>query len=164
MNIYTKTGDDGTTALYGGKRLLKSEAIVEAYGTLDELTSYVGVVLEQSPDHARFLTHIQKNLYTIMATVSGAQQPLEFLVDETKRLENEIDIQTKKLPGLRRFILPQGTLESAHVHVARTVCRRAERRLVAIKTDSKICQYINRLSDYLFTLARTLACEKEVFA
>lgn len=164
MKIYTKTGDDGTTALFGGKRLGKDSPIVEAYGTLDELTSYLGVALEQAPDQSGFLTRIQKNLYVIMAVVSGSKQPLEFLIDETKLLESEIDTQTKKLKELRRFILPQGTLTSAHVHVARTVCRRAERRLVAIAADMTIRQYINRLSDYLFTLARTLSREKEVFA
>jgi cob(I)alamin adenosyltransferase len=99
-----------------------------------------------------------------MASVSGAKQPLEFLEHETKLLENEIDAQTKMLPELRRFILPQGTLAGAHAHVARTVCRRAERQLVTIAADMAIRQYINRLSDYLFTLARTLSRNQEVFA
>ncbi len=164
MKIYTRTGDDGTTALFGGKRIAKDNPIVEAYGTVDELTSYLGIVIEFAPDHAQLLTRIQKNLYKIMASVSGAYIPLVFLKDETILLEDEIDKLTKALPPLRQFVLPQGSMGAAYAHVARTVCRRAERRLVATASDHMMYIYINRLSDYLFTLARTLAQDREVFA
>lgn len=164
MKIYTKTGDDGTTALFGGKRLSKDNPIVEAYGTVDELTSSLGVVLEYAKEHAKTLTRIQKNLYKIMAAVSGADLSLDFLGTETVLLEKEIDKQTAKLPTLRKFVLPQGSKGAAFAHMARTICRRAERRLVTVSPSPLLCIYINRLSDYLFTLARTLAKDHEIFA
>lgn len=164
MKIYTRTGDDGTTALFGGKRIAKDNPIVEAYGTVDELTSSLGIVIEYASEHLETLTRIQKNLYKIMAAVSGAQTSLDFLTNETTHLEEEIDKLTQTLPPLHRFVLPQGSSGTAYTHQARTICRRAERRLVAITSDLKIRVYINRLSDYLFTLSRILAKEREVFA
>jgi len=164
MKIYTRTGDDGTTALFGGKRIAKDNPIVEAYGTIDELTSSLGIVIVYASEHGETLTRIQKNLYKIMASVSGAQTSLDFLIDETTYLEDEIDRLTQTLPPLHRFVLPQGSSRTAHTHLARTICRRAERRLVAITSDLMIRTYINRLSDYLFTLGRILAKDKEVFA
>lgn len=165
MPIYTKTGDDGTTSLYGGVRVLKSNVQVEAYGAVDEATSSLGPILAQriEKDDREALTTIQTRLYDIMAFLCGSPvKSIDGIELATIKLEKIIDAKERKLTPLRRFILPQGTLTSAFCHVARTTVRRSERRLVACIDSTKLERrgfsnvliYINRLSDYLFVLGR----------
>lgn len=163
MKIYTKTGDNGTTALYGGRRVLKSDQQITAYGSLDELTSFVGLLIEKvPPSDKQFLTDVQNDLYVIMSALSGAPVKNMSLSLKVKKIEKRIDEMEEKLPELTRFILPQGSETSALTHVVRTVCRRAEREIVRAKSPPFILQYLNRLSDFLFVLAR-LYSKKEVF-
>lgn len=163
MAIYTKTGDDGTTALYGGKRVLKSDPRVAAYGSTDELTSFLGLLisrLKEKPSQ-KLLTLIQKDLYGIMGVLAGSQNHLN-LESRIKQFEKHIDTMESKLPKLYRFILPQGNEVTALFHIARAVCRRAERDVVEFSsqpiTENRqlrtIIKYLNRLSDLFFVLAR----------
>jgi len=163
MKIYTKTGDSGETALYGGRRVVKSDLLVETYGTVDELSSFLGLVISHITDSEQsFLIEIQRDLWKIMASLSGSKDDLSFLEKQLTLFENKIDELTAKLPPLRRFILPGGNETSSLFHVARAVCRRAERRCVALLRAnsnkllaiSLIIKYLNRLSDLLFTYAR----------
>lgn len=166
MPIYTKTGDDGTTSLYGGKRILKSDLQVEVYGQIDELSSFIGLTIAKinSSFYKNFLTEIQKDLYLIMSFLAGAKVKIDDLLKKTKKIEKEIDNLEKKLPKLNRFILPQGNEISCLFHITRTICRRAERAVVGYfeKEESltikngrwEIITYLNRLSDLFFTLAR----------
>lgn len=156
MSIYTKTGDEGITGLFGGMRVAKSDAQVEAYGAIDELSSIIGMVIaviHNSQDQL-LLTNIQKNLYHYMAYLAGAKKELVMLHEETKKLEENIDALVKKLPRLNRFILPQGGREVSWMHIARVVCRRAERSVVRYKKVKHSIQYLNRLSDFFFVMAR----------
>lgn len=172
MPIYTKTGDRGETSLFGGKRLSKADIQIEAYGTVDELTSFLGMIIVkiESSEDKDFLTHIQKDLYTIMGVLAGANSPIESLSERITLFEHKIDEIEKKLPKLHRFILPGGTETSAWFHIARTVCRRAERNIVSLQSTKKIdtqiiiicIQYLNRLSDLLFTYARWYNKEHEI--
>lgn len=172
MKIYTKTGDKGETSLFGGKRVSKADTQVEAYGAVDELTSYLGLLIAYLPDEKKqvLLTAIQKNLYEMMAVLSGAKQPIEHIAARINELEQTIDQIEAELPELRRFILPQGNKETATAHIARTICRRAERSVVRLQTEEKIdeekikiiIQYLNRLSDFLFVFARLLSRGREV--
>lgn len=163
MAIYTRTGDKGETGLFGGKRVSKASAQIEVVGTIDELTTYVGYVglqvagikLQDS------LVAIQKDLYRIMSVVGGANVPIAYLADRTKDFEQEIDIITSKLLKLNSFILPGGTQEASLFHILRVLTRKAERAVVLIKSDVIIIQYLNRLSDLFFTLARKYAKGKE---
>lgn len=165
MKIYTKTGDDGTTALFGGVRVAKNDDRVGAYGTVDELTSSLGLICPHlGTADLQDITHIQKTLYAIMAHIAGAPNKLTILADETTRLEEKMDEMTVQLPPLHKFILPQGPHPVGAIHLSRCICRRAERALVGIHTDKNILIYINRLSDYLFTLARWYGKDHEVFA
>jgi len=171
MSIYTRTGDDGTTSLYGGKRVSKANPQVEAYGSLDELSSVLGIVISFHPNkqHVAFLSNIQGQLHGIMAYVSGARIDLTRYNIKTSLIEKKIDEITKTLPPLSKFILPQGTQISVFFHLARTVCRRAERHIVAYmqnqpKINKKlliVVGYLNRLSDLLFMLARTYNTKHE---
>lgn len=162
MAIYTRNGDYGKTSLYGGKSAFKSDRKIEAYGTIDELSSYLGVVLCQMGKHGedmRLLTDIQKDLYLMMGYLAGAPTSLSFIDDQILRFEKDIDLMEATLPPLTHFILPQGCPASSHLHVARTICRRAERQVVALnekvrQQDNPIIRYLNRLSDLLFILAR----------
>ena len=166
MPIYTKKGDSGTTSLFGGKRVDKNESQVIAYGELDELSSYIGLVitLKVTREDKKTLTSIQRNLYQIMSVLSGAPPTMFTSIQkQTKVLESEIDKKEKDLKPLHRFILPQGTKISCYFQISRTVCRRGERSLVTyIKNTHKDTQqysfemlaYINRLSDYFFVMAR----------
>lgn len=165
MSIYTKTGDDGTTALYGGKRLLKSDLQVEAYGSIDELTSFIGLVLNKliNRKDKLFLISLQKDLYQIMAVLSGTNINLKFLFGEkVLTFENKIDELEKKLPRLNKFILPGGTETSSWFHILRVICRRAERNVVKFNNNTIIVKYLNRLSDLLFVMARTYGKNKEI--
>lgn len=170
MKIYTKTGDDGTTGLLGGSRVRKCDARIDCYGTIDELNAAIGVALvaiEAAPqlsacvDPLRLVQYDLFNLGSHLATPdeSPYKANLPFL-DETmiNRLEMQIDAGENELPPLRNFILPGGTEASARLHLARTICRRAERLLVDFSLDRPVpgvvLTYLNRLSDWLFVQAR----------
>ncbi len=162
MPIYTKTGDKGMTSLFGGKRVSKSDLQVEAYGCADELSSYLGLVIAKLKvkSDISLLTSIQKDLYQIMAFLSNAKVDLKGLNSQVKIFERYIDKLTSLLPKLSRFILPQGGEVASLLQISRTLCRKSERRVVAYFENSKIgnskiiLQYFNRLSDFLFMLAR----------
>jgi len=164
MKIYTKGGDQGETSLIGGTRVLKNHGRIEAYGTIDELNAVIGIVRDtakhQSADDQ--LEAIQNILFSIGSALAAAEghkmQLPDF--DETviEDLEKAIDLMNDDLDPLRNFILPGGDLASSYCHLARTVCRRAERNVVSMqqnfKVEPKIIKYLNRLSDYFFTLGR----------
>lgn len=168
-SLYTGTGDLGTTSLVGGERISKCSARLEAYGTLDEFSSFLGVVLS-SPDCPDFLrkqmNSIQNSLFNAgcyLASASGPQQThsCHGIGDsQIKEVESWIDALDEETPKIRAFVLPGGALLAAHCHVARTVCRRAERRILALAADEYVdpllLRWINRLSDYLFIAARYL--------
>jgi cob(I)alamin adenosyltransferase len=165
MKIYTKTGDDGTTGLFGGDRVRKSDPRLDCYGTLDELNASLGLAAVVAPDElVKKLRTVQNELFVIgshLATPkeSPSAASLPVLDDAmVTRLEMEIDASETKLPRLRTFVLPGGTECAARLHVARTICRRAERLLVAFSldrpVDALILTYVNRLSDWLFVHAR----------
>ncbi|MBK8193870.1 MAG: cob(I)yrinic acid a,c-diamide adenosyltransferase [Lewinellaceae bacterium] len=167
FRIYTKTGDKGQTALFGGRRVLKSHLRVDAYGTIDELNSFIGWLRDSTTDqHVReTLAHIQHRLFTVGAHVASDPEkhpPTPDLIpSDTVLLENEIDAMEALLPPLKNFILPGGHPAVSVCHVCRTVCRRAERLVVALHdtdpVDPQVLSYLNRLSDYFFVLARKLA-------
>ncbi len=159
--IYTKTGDDGTTGLFGGKRLSKHSARVEAYGTVDELNSFIGQAIAQgiSEDTAAKLLHIQEDLFFIGSVLADVEaQNLKAKPELIKSLEDWIDQFTDQLPPLKAFVLPGGSMAASTMHVARTVCRRAERTVAMLCEDESIpsfvLPYLNRLSDLLFVMAR----------
>ena len=168
MKIYTKGGDKGSTSLVGGFRVSKTHIRIEAYGTLDELNAHLGLLIALLPigDTTEMLEHIQHMLFTIgcnLATdLSQNALPIEGEVTEKEvaLLEKEIDKMQTELPTQTAFILPGGCKEAALAHVCRTVCRRAERRIITLNdevaVDPLILQYINRLSDYLVVLSRRL--------
>ncbi len=164
VRIYTRTGDDGTTGLIGGKRVPKDSPHIEACGSLDELNALIGVVRGHGvPDNVdKVLQSVQDDLFTIgaeLATPEGTTRKSPAICDkEIKKLESEIDAVEGSLEPLRKFILPGGSLPGAELHLARAVARRAERHCVTLaktaKVDPKILQYLNRLSDLCFVLAR----------
>lgn len=173
MKIYTRTGDQGTTSLFGGSRVPKSDLRIEAYGTVDELNAFIAVVRDQVVNKKRehFLVQIQEHLFTIgamLATVPGntSVKIPHLRTSDAVMLEEAIDQMETQLQPLRNFILPGGHPSVSHCHVARTVCRRAERKIVGLAqsepVDPSIILYINRLSDYLFVLARAMAKELNV--
>ena len=171
MSIYTRTGDTGTTAIFGGKRLSKSDTQIEAYGAVDELTSFIGLAIAKTSRKGEkmLLTDIQKSLYQIMGYMAGAKVDLSQLSEEVTLFEKTIDDLEKKLPRLNRFVLPQGGEVCSLYHILRTVCRRAERNVVQWYLSKKendemktIIKYLNRLSDLFFTLARNNVIGKEV--
>ncbi len=172
MKIYTKTGDKGQTSLYGGKRITKSAMRVEAYGTVDELNSIIGIAMSYMRDTAiqTALIGIQNDLFAIGSSLANPSvQQQSKLIRKVDDFEVMIDTMTKKLPQLRHFILPGGSNSGSYLHYSRTVCRRAERRIVELANsehlDGDILVYMNRLSDLLFTMARYenhLAKNKEV--
>ena len=166
MKIYTKTGDDGTTGLLGGTRVPKDHLRVAAYGDVDELNALLGVVKgEADGSLARLLAHIQRDLFALGAQLADptarlARRKAKATVGaaQTRRLERAIDKAEADLPALAFFILPGGTSLGAHLHLARTVCRRAERAVITLHRDTPLdrhlLEYVNRLSDLLFVLAR----------
>lgn len=161
MKIYTKTGDKGMTSLVGGKRVEKDDARVQAYGTLDELQSFVGM-LASATDEVQ-LEDVQRILFKIGGYLASEDATSAGVSDETiARLEQWIDRLSEELPPLRTFIIPGGTMAASICHVCRTVCRRAERRMITLRRtvdvglDDNAFIYINRLSDYFFLLARKL--------
>lgn len=166
FRIYTKTGDAGQTGLFGGTRLPKHHIRICAYGTVDELNAHTGLLCESIADPATrdLLYQVQNDLFTIggMLALDPAKKlsvPLISAEDVT-RLEHAIDAMETHLPPIREFILPSGHPTGAMAHVVRTICRRAEREVVALHTeegvDILILQYLNRLADYFFVLARYL--------
>ncbi len=175
MKIYTKTGDTGTTSLFGGTRVDKHHIRIESYGTLDELNSWLGLVRDQKIDvhYKGILIRIQEKLFAISAIL--ATDPKKSVLKNGKKrlniqkisagdiflLENEIDSMNDLLPEMTHFILPGGHTTVSYCHIARTVCRRAERLAAqlhqAVPLEENVLPYINRLSDYLFVLARKLS-------
>lgn len=163
VRIYTKTGDEGKTSLANGTRVSKSNARVETYGTIDELNSQIGVARSFLQDETidQWLGLIQQELFsigTVLATPGDKAVPKRIQLPSAEPLEKIIDNCDEELPPLRNFILPGGTKAAATLHLARTICRRAERRLVTLKEqetiDPAILKYLNRLADLLFSLAR----------
>ena len=155
MKIYTRTGDHGQTSLFGGARVAKNDARIEAYGTVDELSSFLGAI----PGIAE-IPRIQSDLFEIGAHLASPGTSRFTGVERSRieDLERAIDSMEAELTPLTTFILPGGTAAAAQLHSARTVCRRAERRVVALNDESPATQstitYLNRLSDYLFVAAR----------
>lgn len=173
MKIYTKTGDQGITSLLGGTRVPKSDLRIDAYGTVDELNSYIGLLRDQdiNRDRIGILKEIQDRLFTIgadLATVPGkdkVKKP-DLHPEDVELLEREMDQMELKLPALTAFILPGGHQAVSFCHLARTVCRRTERITVELASfepvSDLVIQYLNRLSDYLFVLGRMMALELNV--
>lgn len=171
MAIYTKTGDTGKTAIFGGKRVWKYDPRVEAYGSVDEASASLGLVYESITEITtkKLITQIQWDLYAIMAYLSGAEFKRNDVEKRIPLIESEIDTLEHTLPKLTRFILPQGSEQTVRFHFARTVVRTAERRIVAFieekgtptADDEVIMKYINRLSDLLFMFARTYSHEEK---
>jgi cob(I)alamin adenosyltransferase len=170
MKIYTKTGDKGTTALLGGTRVSKAHLRLEAYGTVDELNAYIGLVSDQEVNSARrgLLKQVQDRLFTIganLAAAPGKEVPRMPGLQQADiaMLEEAIDEMEEELPPLKNFILPGGHQAVSFCHVARTVCRRAERHVVHLneteEVDEMVIRFLNRLSDYLFVLARKMGKE-----
>lgn len=161
MPIYTKTGDKGTTGLFSGKRVSKASYRIEAIGTVDELNSTIGFVISglRTTDYGlrKELIRIQNDLFEVGGALANPKQKNN-LSKRTKEFEKLIDELTKKLPPLFNFILPGGGVTGATLHIARTVCRRAERRIVSLpvkeKVQPEIIIYINRLSDLFLTMSR----------
>lgn len=180
MKIYTKTGDNGTTALFGGTRVAKHHVRIDSYGTVDELNSWLGLIRDQDIDAAskETLTLIQSKLFTVGAIL--ATDPEKMLLKNGKErlnipkiaetdielLEINMDAMDKKLPPMTHFILPGGHSTVSYCHIARTVCRRAERLVTQLHentpVDLQVLVYLNRLSDYLFVLARKLSSDLQV--
>lgn len=167
MRIYTRTGDSGETALFGGQRVRKSALRVEAYGELDELNACLGLAVAARADAptANLLIEIQRHLFALSARIADAREGAETPTEKTAFpeahvtiLERAIDLAEEALPPLRTFVIPGGAELAARLHLARTVCRRAERRLVALAAKEHVpsvfLAYLNRLSDLLFVLAR----------
>lgn len=170
MKVYTRTGDAGTTSLVGGTRVSKSSPRLEAYGTADELNAHIGLLLAMSgvPQADRaLLRRVQNRLFNLgsqLATEPGSKyQPKGVSQADVDMLEAAIDRIEASLPAHNRFILPSGTMAAAQAHVARTVCRRCERRMVEMDQQGmpvapEAAKFVNRLSDYLFVLSRQLNC------
>lgn len=166
--VYTKTGDKGTTSLVGGVRVEKTNARIEAYGTVDELSAHLGMLASYLKDgeDKEFIYRIQRNLFTVCSylatdkTQTALAPSYTLNPEEVTAVEEEIDIITANIPPQTTFILPGGSHGAALAHVCRTVCRRAERRIFKLnemtELDPEVLQYVNRLSDYLFVLARKL--------
>ncbi|WP_439131597.1 cob(I)yrinic acid a,c-diamide adenosyltransferase [Polaribacter sp.] len=180
MKIYTKTGDNGTTGLFGGTRVKKYNLRIDSYGTVDELNAYIGLIKDQeiNPKIKKSLLKIQNDLFTLGAmlatppekeTLKSGKERLNIPkvdVNSIEFLENEIDKMDEELPQMTHFILPGGHQAVSFCHVARCVCRRAERLSVALNDEESIqddiLKYLNRLSDYLFVLARKLTKDLQV--
>ena len=174
MKIYTKTGDKGLTSLIGGTRVLKHHLRIESYGTVDELNSFVGMIRDQndlSDQQKNILKEIQDRLFTIGSSLASDPEKSKMKIPDLhdrdiEFLELEMDRMNEKLPELKHFILPGGSVAVSFCHVARCVCRRAERLTVHLSTESvvdgKITVYLNRLSDYLFVLARKLCHDHQI--
>ena len=175
MKVYTKTGDTGTTALFGGTRVPKHHIRIESYGTVDELNSHIGLIRDQEINsiYKNVLIEVQDRLFTVGAILatppeketlkSGEKrlQNLGIVETDIEFLENQIDSMEESLPPMTHFVLPGGHTTVSYCHIARCVCRRAERLAVHLNdiepTNEMVIKYLNRLSDYLFVLARKLS-------
>jgi cob(I)alamin adenosyltransferase len=166
FKIYTKTGDDGSTGLFGGARVAKHNARVEAYGTVDELNAHVGAVADYATEEAAFLRQIQSRLFSLGAVLATQPDKPNLMLNDLQEqdlsdLETAIDKMESELPPLKNFILPGGHIAVSTAHLARCVCRRAERLVVALAEITPVPKivlaYLNRLSDYLFVLSRYMA-------
>jgi len=170
FKIYTKTGDGGKTSLIGGTKVSKSDIRIDTYGTVDELNSWIGLINDQlGIDELKMeLKNIQDRLFTIGSSLAcDADKELKMKIpdlhtSDIEFLEGRIDVMTGQLPLMKSFILPGGHTTVSSIHICRTVCRRAERLAVTMSenhffVEEKVIQYLNRLSDYLFTLARYAA-------
>ena len=170
MKIYTRSGDKGRTSLIGGRRVSKTHYRLEAYGTIDELNAYLGLLVAQLPASSAQLStlqQIQNTLFVLgaqLATPSDVPTTTAITPAMVEGLEAAIDDIDARLPQLRAFVLPGGCLPSAQCHVCRTVCRRAARRVLPLASrvaiPAEVTSYLNRLSDYLFVLARLLNAEQ----
>lgn len=167
MKVYTKGGDKGQTSLIGGTRVAKSHDRIEAYGTVDELNSYIGLIADQEIDqhYIDILREVQDRLFTIGSSLASdpekSKMKIPDLLDsDVALLEKEIDAMQEVLPEMRFFVLPGGHTTVSYCHIARCVCRRAERLSIGLSAESFVAelviQYLNRLSDYLFVLGRKL--------
>ena len=171
MRVYTRTGDDGTTGLIGGTRVKKYDLRLEAYGTVDELNSWIGLIRSQEidSDDQHDLIEIQNKLFvigSILATDSAkadAHEKTLCCADDISFLEKRMDQILDKLPPLTNFLLPGGSNAVSYCHLARTVCRRAERRAYQLASETpvsnEVLKYLNRLSDYLYVLSRKVAAD-----
>lgn len=173
MKIYTKTGDKGLTSLIGGTRVPKYDLRIESYGTVDELNSYVGMIRDQdiSIEQKESLKEIQDRLFTIGAALASDPEKSKMKIpdlhlSDIEFLEQQMDDMNEVLPDLKHFILPGGNQAVSFCHIARCVCRRAERITVHLGeesfVDEKVIVYLNRLSDFLFVLARKLCHDKSL--
>ncbi len=173
MKIYTKTGDQGLTSLIGGVRVPKHHIRIEAYGTVDELNSYIGLIRDQEihDSYKEILKEIQDRLFTIGSSLASDPEKSKMKIPDLHEedillLEKEMDQMTEALPELKNFILPGGHTIVSYCHLARVVCRRAERIAVHLSEISYVdemgIRYLNRLSDYLFTLSRKVAQDLQV--
>lgn len=169
MKIYTKTGDKGSTSLFGGKRVSKHDAQIEAYGTVDELNAFIGLLIAKitDPEDRILLKKTQATLFDIGSHLASDGTADSFLpklkAEDVTALEVAMDNHNSKLPELKSFILPGGNETIANTHICRTICRRAERRVVGLAEQAgdyqSIIIYLNRLSDYFFVLARKVTLE-----
>jgi cob(I)alamin adenosyltransferase len=171
MKIYTKKGDQGQTSLIGGKRVAKNDIQIEAYGTVDELNSWIGLIRDDNAEMVDLRTQlleIQDRLFTIGSLLAVAEdgtkmQLPELHASDISYLENAIDSMNENLAPMTSFVLPGGHVAVSHCHIARCVCRRAERLVVALQQVQPkfdlVLQYLNRLSDYLFVLSRKLTLD-----
>lgn len=168
MKVYTKTGDKGTTSLVGGQRVSKTHPRVMAYGDVDELISWIGLLRSDLPEHDGSLRRIQQALMNGSAHIASedsAKYLAPFPECDIEWLEQEIDRMTAEIPAMKAFVLPAGPREAAECHIVRTICRRCEREALAVGDErdnvTSFIRYINRLSDYLFTLARYVTKERD---
>lgn len=173
MKIYTKTGDKGTTSLVGGTRVPKTHIRLEAYGTVDELNSNLGLLITYLTDNRdkKFLQHVQDKLFAVGSHLATDQEKTKLYEISVitpaliEAIEQEIDYLDTLLTSLSNFILPGGSRGAAICHICRTVCRRAERRILAlaeqVEISSELLIYVNRLSDYLFTLSRKINLDEK---
>jgi cob(I)alamin adenosyltransferase len=164
MPIYTRAGDTGTTSLFGGKKVLKCEELVDVYGSIDELNSWMGLIHSsiEDPDLRSFFQTLQQDLFVIGSTFAGWKGNISSLPARVFEMEHKIDEMEKTMPPINNFILPGGSTLGSNIHIARSICRRVERQTVALQKHTnndipsylQIIQYLNRLSDYLFMFAR----------
>lgn len=170
MKVYTKGGDKGQTSLIGGTRVAKHHIRIEAYGTVDELNSYIGLIRDQqiAEKHRELLKEIQDRLFTVGSSLASDPEKSKMKIPDLKEedvalLESAIDAMDEELPPMRNFVLPGGHTTISFCHITRCVCRRAERLSIALSEESFVAElvvkYLNRLSDYLFVLGRKLAVE-----
>ncbi len=174
MKVYTKTGDDGTTGLIGGTRVKKWDLRLESYGTIDELNSYIGLLRCQALNQKQTetLVAIQNHLFVLGANLAtdvsktNFRETLSSGEEEIALLEKEIDRMQEKLPSMKCFVLPGGNTTVSFCHIARTVCRRAERLVAHLSAETdvnpNVMKFLNRLSDYLFVLSRQISNDQNV--